>query len=161
MNFEQAFEELILNEGGYSNHQKDPGGKTMYGVTEAVAREVGYRGDMKDLPLELSKRIAKERYWTPAGCEDWPAAIRFDVFDVAYNSGVRTAIKMVQKAAFAEADGSIGPKTKMAVASTEPLTLLARIEGARLRYLTDLPTWDTFGRGWARRIANNLTRTEL
>lgn len=161
MNFDRAFETLLGHEGGYSNHPDDPGGATMYGITEAVARRVGYRGDMKDLPLDLAKRIAFEEYWKPAGCEEWPEPIRFDVFDVAYNSGVKTAIKMVQRAAFAEADGIIGPKTRVAVKSSNPLILYARISGARLEYLTGLPGWTSFGKGWARRIAANLTRTDL
>lgn len=161
MNFEQAFDALLGHEGGYSDHPDDPGGKTRYGITEAVARRAGYRGDMRELPLDLAKRIALEEYWRPAGCDEWPDAIRFDVFDVAYNSGVATAIKMVQRAAFAEADGVIGPKTRVAVKAIDPLRLYARISGARLQYLTDLPTWPTFGKGWARRIAANLTRTDL
>lgn len=160
MTFDDAFDALMEHEGGYSDHAADPGGKTMYGVTEAVAREVGYRGDMRDLPLDLAKRIALERYWKPAGCDEWPAEVRFDVFDVAYHSGVKTAVKMIQRAAFAEADGAIGPKTRLAVKAMDPLMLLARINGARLQYLTDLPTWPSFGRGWARRIASNLTRTQ-
>lgn len=159
MNFDQAFDALMEHEGGYVDHAADPGGKTRYGITEAVARAAGYRGDMRDLPLDLAKRIALEEYWKPAGCEEWPAEIRFDVLDVAYNSGVSTAVKMVQRAAFAEADGVIGPKTRLAVKAMNPLMLLARINGARLLYLSDLPTWAAFGRGWARRVAANLTRT--
>lgn len=161
MTFDEAFDVLLGHEGGYSDHAADPGGKTMYGITEGVARAAGYRGDMRELPLDLAKRIAYEEYWKPAGCDEWPEAIRFDVFDVAYNSGVRTAIKMVQRAAFAEVDGMIGPKTRLAVRAINPLVLLARLNGARLQYLTDLPTWPNFGKGWARRIASNLTRADL
>jgi len=161
MNFDQAFDALLGHEGGYSDRPDDPGGATMYGITERVARRAGYRGNMRELPLGLAKRIAYEEYWKPAGCDEWPEAIRFDVFDVAYNSGVSTAIKMVQRAAFAEADGVIGPKTRVAVKASDPLRLYARISGARLQYLTDLPTWSSFSRGWARRIAANLTRTDL
>ena len=47
-------------------------------------------------------KLVLEEYWKPAGCDEWPESIRFDVFDVAYNSGVSTAIKMVQRAAFAK-----------------------------------------------------------
>jgi lysozyme family protein len=161
VNFDQAFDQLLAHEGGYSDHAADPGGKTRYGITEAVARAAGYRGDMRELPLDLAKRIAFEEYWRPAGCDEWPDAVRFDVFDVAYNSGVKTAVKMIQRAAFAEADGAIGPKTRLAVKAMDPLRLYARISGARLAYLTDLPTWPSFGKGWARRIASNLTRSEL
>lgn len=37
-------------EGGYVNDPNDPGGATNYGVTEKVARQAGYRGDMRLFP---------------------------------------------------------------------------------------------------------------
>lgn len=160
MNFDQAFNLLLGHEGDYSDHPDDNGGKTRFGVTEAVARRAGWRGDMRELPLDLARRIYRAEYWDAAHCDEWPQGIRFDVFDVAVNSGVRTAIKMVQRAAFAEADGIVGPKTRLAVKAMNPLMLLARINGARLNYLIDLDDWPSFGRGWAKRIAANLLRTE-
>jgi lysozyme family protein len=33
---------------------------------------------------------------------------------------------------------------------------MARFNGHRLDYLNDLPTWPSFGRGWAQRVAENL-----
>lgn len=156
MTFDKAFELLIGHEGGYVNHPADPGGETKYGVSKrAYPTE-----DIKNLTLDRAKLIYARDYWEAAGCNEWPEAIRFDVFDVAVNSGVGTAIKMVQRACFAEVDGKLGPKTRLAVKAMNPLVLLARINGARLEYMTDLPTWSTFGRGWAKRIAANLTRTE-
>ena len=60
MTFDDAVKRVLMHEGGYSDHAADPGGKTMYGITEAVAREVGYRGDMRELPSELAKRSYRE-----------------------------------------------------------------------------------------------------
>jgi len=37
-------------EGGYVNDARDPGGATSFGVTEQVARDYGYRGDMRRFP---------------------------------------------------------------------------------------------------------------
>lgn len=37
-------------EGGYVHDSHDPGGATRYGVTEKVARDVGFRGDMRNFP---------------------------------------------------------------------------------------------------------------
>ena len=59
-------------------------------------------------------------------------------------------------AAGAADDGIIGPKTILAVRMADPHKLAARFNGHRLRFLTDLKTWPDFGRGWARRIADNL-----
>ena len=153
MTYDEAFEALIGHEGGYVNHPKDPGGETKYGIRKrAYPNE-----DIAGLTLDRAKLIYARDYWEPAGCNEWPEAIRFDVFDVAVNSGVGTAIKMIQRAAFAEVDGKLGPKTRLAVKAINPLVLHARINGARLAYMADLPTWPAFGRGWAKRIASNLT----
>ena len=154
MNFDQAFATLLKHEGGFSDHAADPGGKTRFGITEAVAREVGYRGDMRELPLDLAKRIYKDRYWDAVRAEELPEAIRYVVFDAAVNSGPRQAIGWLQRAVGVRDDGVIGPITLSAVRATDPQALLRRILSARLRFMTDLPTWPAFGRGWARRIAD-------
>ena len=154
MNFDQAFDILLKHEGGFSDHAADPGGKTRYGITEAVAREVGYRGDMRELPLDLAKRIYKDRYWDAVRAEELPEAIRYAMFDAAVNSGPRQAALWLQRAVGVRDDGVIGPITLGAVRATDPQALLRRMLSARLRFMTDLPTWPTFGRGWARRIAD-------
>lgn len=41
---------VYANEGDYANNRNDPGGPTRFGVTQAVAREAGYRGDMRYFP---------------------------------------------------------------------------------------------------------------
>lgn len=156
MDFDAAFERLIGHEGGYVNHPNDPGGATMYGITESVARAHGYQGHMYDLRLPEAKHIAKVAYWDKVHAEDLPPGIRFDVFDGAYNSGPGQAAKWLQRACEVKDDGQIGPVTLAAAHSINAGTLLARYNGHRLEFFTDLPTWGTFGKGWARRVANNL-----
>ena len=46
---EKIIEATVQKEGGYSNNPNDSGGETMWGITAAVAREVGYTGAMKDM----------------------------------------------------------------------------------------------------------------
>ena len=67
-----------------------------------------------------------------------------------------TAIKTLQDAVKAAPDGVIGPLTLQAIKDANPIQLSARFNGARLLFMAGLPTWPSFGRGWARRIANNL-----
>ena len=93
MNFDTAFDLLITHEGGFSNHPDDPGGATMYGVTETVARANGYQGAMKDLTLDFAKRVYKTMYWDTCRCDDMPDAVRYSLFDAAVNSGPSQAIK--------------------------------------------------------------------
>ncbi len=156
MNFEQAFDLLIQHEGGYANLANDPGGETRYGITKAVARENGYQGDMRELPLETAKQIAKVKYWDKVQADVWPPALRFDLFDTAYNSGPTQAIKLMQRALNVADDGKIGPKTLLAAKMADGVRAAARFNAYRLKFLTDLKNWKDFSKGWARRVANNL-----
>jgi lysozyme family protein len=157
MNFDQAFEKLLGHEGGYSDHPADPGGKTMWGVTEKVARAKGYRGDMRDLPVSFAKEsVYRPDYWNAVRAEDLPPALRYATFDAAVNSGPAQAIRWLQRAAGATPDGVFGPQTLLAVKTQNPEALLRRFLSQRLRFMTNLPNWGSFSRGWARRISDLL-----
>lgn len=156
MNFDAAFDLLMGHEGDFSDHRADPGGKTRYGVTEATAREVGYRGDMQELPLDLAKRIYRSRYWDTIKADELPESVRYIVFDAAVNSGPKQAILWLQRAVNVTADGSIGPKTLQAVAQGDSRNIKSSILGQRLRMMSTLANWPAFSRGWSRRIADLL-----
>ena len=156
MNFLTAFEKLLKHEGGFSDHSADPGGKTRYGITEAVARDVGYRGDMRELPLDLAQRIYKDRYWDAVQAEALPVDVRYIVFDGAVNSGITQSAKWLQRACGVKEDGIVGPATIRAANSLASDGLKRRILGQRLRFMATLPNWPAFGRGWANRIADLL-----
>jgi lysozyme family protein len=154
MKFETALALLLGHEGEFSDHSADPGGKTRYGITEAVAREVGYKGDMRELPLELAQRIYLEKYWKPIRADDLPPGIRYAVFDGAVNSGPGQATRWLQRALGVDADGVIGPQTLAAAYAQDANALRMRILAQRLRFMTSLTNWPAFSRGWARRIAD-------
>lgn len=156
MNFLTAFEKLLKHEGGFSNHKDDKGGATRYGVTEAVAREAGYRGDMRELPLDLAQRIYKDRYWDAVQAESLPPDVRYIVFDGAVNSGVVQSAKWLQRACGVKDDGVIGPITIRAASSLHSDGLKRRILAQRLRFMASLPNWPAFSRGWSNRIADLL-----
>jgi lysozyme family protein len=50
-------------------------------------------------------------------------------------------------------DGGIGPKTLAAVNAFDANQLVEDYAKRRLSFLMDLQTWDTFGKGWGRRVA--------
>jgi lysozyme family protein len=158
MTFDEAFDALLRHEGGYSNHAADPGGKTRYGVTEAVARAEGYTGEMKDYPLLHAKMVYKRLYWDAMRLSDVRSELRFDLFDAAVNSGVRQATRWAQRILSVADDGVMGVMTINALATANPSKFLAKFNGQRLLFMTNLPTWANFGRGWAKRIAENLMR---
>jgi lysozyme family protein len=156
MNFDQAFDRLIGHEGGYSNHPSDPGGETMWGVTKRVAQANGYDGAMMNLSRDKAKDIYRKQYWDAVQADKLPELLRFQVFDAAVNSGGKQAIKWLQRVANVGDDGVLGPMTLNAAAKLNPHEAVAEYNGIRLDFMTSLPTWSAFGRGWARRIASNL-----
>lgn len=152
MNFDQAFERLIGHEGGYVNDPRDPGGETKFGISKRSYPAE----DIKELTLERAKAIYRRDFWGVAGCDAVPDAMKFDLFDMAVNSGPVTAIKTLQRSAGVTPDGLLGPITLQALNSTPSPRLVARFNGHRLDFMTDLKTWSVFGKGWAKRVASNL-----
>ena len=153
MNFETAFDLLITHEGGFSNHPDDPGGATMYGVTEVVARAEGYTGPMRELTLDFAKSVYRKRYWDACRCDQMPDALRYPLFDAAVNSGPSQAIKWLQSAVGVKVDGALGPVTQQAVNMAAPQPTRQKMVGNRLRFMTNLSNWPSFSKGWSRRIA--------
>ena len=154
MNFDTAFAVLLNHEGDFSDHAADPGGKTRLGITEAVARQAGYTGDMRALPVELAKRIYLDSYWRPVRADDLPPGVRYIVFDGAVNSGPAQSALWLQRALGVTADGVIGPRTLAAAYAKDAQQLKTAILAQRLRFMTSLTNWPAFSRGWARRIAD-------
>ena len=150
MNFDRAFETVIGHEGGYVNDPRDPGGETKYGISKrAYPNE-----DIKNLTLNRAKELYKRDYWDSIDAESIPGVARLMVFDCAVNCGVTAAKKILQRAVGVKDDGIIGPKTRAAISNTPDIE--QRFAGFWLQYYTDLPGWPTYGKGWTRRVANDL-----
>lgn len=152
MIFDEAFERLIGHEGGFVDHPSDPGGATKYGISRR-----SYPGeDIRGMTLARAKQIYKRDFWGPSGCDAVPDYLKFLQFDAGVNSGPKVAIKLLQRALGELEDGILGPSTLAACAYANPHRLVARLSAYRLLLMTDLPQWPAFGRGWCRRVANNL-----
>ena len=153
MDFYKAFDRLMGHEGGYTNNPDDPGGETNWGISKRAYPNV----DIKNLTRDQAKNIYYRDYWQKCHIGELPEAVQFDMFDMAVNSGISAAVKTIQRALGVTADGVWGPNTSRAASSVvDPQRLDKVFSGYRLQYLADLPTWPTFGKGWARRIAANL-----
>jgi len=86
-----------------------------------------------------------------------PASIALLVFDAAINNGIGHAVRWLQQAASIAQDGVIGPETLQAIGSVVAKPdggagLCAELLAQRLTFMTSLPTWKSFGLGWARRL---------
>lgn len=101
MNIEQYLEELIKREGGYVNNPADRGGATKYGITEAVARKNGFKGNMKDLPLDVAKAIYRKQYWISPRFDQVnsiSSAVAEELLDTGVNCGTGFAKPLLQRA---------------------------------------------------------------
>jgi lysozyme family protein len=156
-NFESALKAILHHEGGYVNHPKDPGGMTNLGVTKRVWEEwVGHEVDektMRNLTPEIVGPMYKVKYWDKIKGDDLPTGVDYVVFDAAVNSGPGRAAKWLQACVGVDPDGGIGPKTLAAVNAFDANQLIEDYAKRRLSFLMDLKTWDTFGKGWGRRVA--------
>jgi len=98
--FEKAFNDLILKEGGYSDHPSDNGGQTMYGISAPVARLNGYTGDISAMPLSFAREVYKKRYWDVLKLDQisrLSQKIGAELFDTAVNMGQGTAAIFLQR----------------------------------------------------------------
>ena len=172
--FERALGHVLAMEGGYSDDPYDPGGPTNKGITlddfarwKGVSADATSRAklieDLKRIPDDTLRAIYLSRYWRPAGCEKLAPAVAVMHFDAAVNHGTGTAVRMLQQAAGAMADGDIGPETANALRRAGPDAVLNRYaEIRRARYRALASFW-RFGRGWLKRVDATLAaaRTEL
>lgn len=147
--FDKCWEFTLGVEKGFFD---DPaGGPTMYGVTQRVARAWGYQGDMRHLPLEDAKNIARKEYFDRYQCGQLPAPFALLVFDTAYHGG--KPVKWLQEAVGTAADGIIGAKTIAAARASNVGVVVAQFGAARLDYLASLPNFRENAGGWTRRVA--------
>lgn len=162
--FEESLQHVLQHEGGFVDHPKDPGGATNLGCTKSTWESwCGHPVELdviKNLTPQDVAPLYQEKYWDKARCEDLPAGIDYCVFDTAINSGPGRAVKFLQEAVGVTADGVIGPRTLAAVQLRGQDELIDEYCDKRLAFLRELKTWDTFGRGWARRV-EEVRRTAL
>ena len=159
-NFEICLAKLLIHEGGFVNHPSDPGGMTNLGVTARVWEEwVGHPVDekqMRELTPELVAPLYKRKYWDACHANEFVSGLDYAVFDLAVNSGVGRAIKLLQSCVGATPDGGYGSITSALVkkAQEEDAERLIGVYcSRRLEFLESLSTFATFGKGWSRRVA--------
>lgn len=66
----KIIDEIMKTEGGFVNDPSDSGGATKYGITETVARQVGWMGKMQDLPYQFAFDVYAHLYWDALQLDD-------------------------------------------------------------------------------------------
>lgn len=179
MTIEALIDGVIGREGGYTNNPSDPGGATMWGVTERVARANGYTGPMNAMPRDTAKDIYFGQYVSKPGFAPIMALsgrIAEEVVDTGVNMGPAVASLFLQRALNAfnnggrdypdlKVDGDVGPATISALKAllakrgsdgeTVMLRALNSLQGERYISIGEgRQAAETFEFGWfLRRVA--------
>lgn len=156
--FDTALAEILRHEGGWVDHPADPGGATNRGVTLKTLSEwlgrPATKAEVKALTVADVAPIYRAKYWNVVKADDLPAGVDLMVFDLAVNSGPGRAAKFLQEVVGAAQDGSIGPATLAKVRALHPLAVIDGMARRREAFYRSLRTFDTFGRGWMKRLAD-------
>jgi lysozyme family protein len=154
--FDKAFEHIIGEEGGYTNHPRDPGGETKYGITKRDYPDL----DIANLTVDQAKHIYRDNYWDAIKADYLPESIATLVFDSAVNQGVMRATKLMQRALEVQVDGVIGPRTIAAAQNIDPIDFAVKFGAERALHYAALSNFDVFGRGWMRRLLRTTLKVE-
>ena len=170
---------VIAVEGVYSNDPYDPGQETKYGITEKVARDYGYQGNMADLTKEQANEIYTHLYVQKPGLDqliDVNPAVSHKLIDAGVNVGPVRAIKWFQQALNAlsgngthfpllKEDGILGSKTIQAyqkmvevrgVEDTCTLVLKA-LDSYQGAYYLSLKQHYRYTAGWLNKRVQNIS----
>ena len=155
-NFKESLNHVLKHEGGWADHPKDPGGATMKGVTLTTYRRHFGKNKSKKALRNISNdelgQIYRSGYWDKCRCDKLPSGVDYAVFDAAVNSGPGRSAKWLQASIGAKQDGGIGPKTLAKIKEQDAVEVTGTMCDHRLKFLQSLDNWETFGRGWGRRV---------
>lgn len=126
MTIDAILESILAKEGGFVDHADDRGGATNWGITERVARDHGFMGDMRDLPRAEAKRILHVSYWVKPGFDrigEISMPVAMELADTGVNMGQAFPSRSLQRWLNAfnrrqpelTTDGIIGPRTVAAL----------------------------------------------
>lgn len=165
MTLDTIIDEIMRKEGGsaFTNHAKDKGGATRWGVTQATLADWRKRPvtieDVRALTEAEARDIYRHVYAIRPGLVKLTSEAVLELaVDCAVNHGVSQAVKMLQEAARVFPDGHFGPKSESAANRMNPRVLYQRLCAQRARLYGRIITRDesqaVFAAGWLNRLAN-------
>lgn len=150
--FPVLIERVLAHEGGHANDPRDPGGETRWGISQRNHPSLDIKTITRDEAIAVYRRL----YWQPLQGDAMHKAVAFALLDAAVNHGLRHAVAWLQRIVGTTEDGRLGTRTLAATQAADPLTVVLTFHARRLAFYTDLETFSSFGRGWTRRMAQNL-----
>lgn len=180
---ERAFDYILVNEGGWSNHAKDKGGATNLGVTiktfrKAAAEMAGHdfdldddgdvdADDLRNMERPLAIAIFEKYYWQDnLGLLEDRVAIK--TADYGFNAGPMTGVKLLQRSINLLADergvprilvdGKLGKKTAQMANLSNVEDLLEAMQTIGKQFYRDIVERDPTQRVWLNGWINRAMR---
>ncbi len=161
-NFARALTHVLKWEGGFTKDRRDPGNWTggKVGVGELKGTKKGIAAasfpnlDIEHLTDAKIAEIYRARYWLKVRGDDLPSGVDLVTFDGGVNSGPSRSVKWLQAVLGETQDGIAGPITLNAADKADAPRTIKGHCAKRLGFVKSLAIWNTFGKGWSRRIAD-------
>jgi lysozyme family protein len=150
--FLKVIDRVLGHEGGYVDDPTDPGGETNWGISKRSYPKV----DIKNLTRNQAIAIYYRDFWLPIKGDSVSDGAAHQLMDGAVNSGPREAIRFLQRAVGVADDGHFGPISLEAMRKTSETDFIMLYVAERMEYMTKLKNWVHHGKGWIRRMAQNL-----
>jgi lysozyme family protein len=170
--FTQAFDAMILAEGGYKLHTVagDRGGMTYAGIARNMNPDwTGWayidRGETP--PTQMVRDFYRSGYWLPIRGDDLTdQGVASTIFNFAVNTSPpgrpKLAIKLAQVAARVQPDGDFGPRTLEAINALDGELFELRYFLAKMARYAEIVTRDRtqqkFLLGWTNRSIKEAAR---
>lgn len=169
--FNIALQKTLVHEGGYVDDPDDPGDETYKGVARAMHSKwtgwelVDRHKNRPGFPATLDKdaqlqeeivRFYQMNFWDAlSGDRIENQTVADSVFDFAVNSGLHTAVALVQMVVGADVDGVLGSETLAKLNAFDPGYFLAAFTVGKIaRYMAIIknrPTSKKYLYGWVSR----------
>lgn len=162
--FLETFTILIGNEGGFKREAADrmdwDSGQinkgNLVGTKFGISAGSYPREDIPNLTVDRAKEIYYRDFWNSFRGDELNPRAAFQLMDADVNHGKGNGTRMLQRAVGVNDDGAFGPLTFNALKAMDAEQFMMRLIAERLDFFTNISTWDKYGKGWARRMANNL-----
>jgi len=151
-NFLVAINRVLGIEAGLVDDPNDPGGVTKWGISKRSYPNL----DITNLTRDQAVALYHRDFWSVLGLDSLPLSIASQILDFAVNSGGDIAKRALQRAVGVAPDGVVGGHTLAALKSTEPHDLIMIFLAERLDFMTGCKNWGADGKGWARRVSQQL-----
>lgn len=152
--FKEIYKHTLKWEGGDKLHNVsgDSGGWTKYGIAYNYNKQhFKSLDEFKQMDFDKASKITFENYYKPLNLELVKEESQAMLFDIAFNSGVKRAVILAQRALGLTDDGIAGKLTKAVYKNLDK----AKLYNKRVEFFNSIvknnPSQSKFLKGWLNR----------